>query len=84
VLARQLRDIFPETVDPAMSPQESVLALALSAKGRSVAHDLFADHVIGEVLDDAAARASAVKRHGAGFIHQFLAVRASLETQRAP
>jgi glycosyltransferase involved in cell wall biosynthesis len=83
-LARQLRDIFPETVDPAMGPEESVLALALSAQGRSVAHDLFADHVVGAVLDDATVRADAVKRYGAGFIHHFLALRANLETRRAP
>ncbi len=82
LLARQLSDIFPETVDRAMVPGEAVLALALSARGRSIPHDLFADHVIAAVLDDAAARSRAVNRYGTAFIHEFLALRAELETRR--
>ena len=82
MLARQLWNIFPETVDRAMVPGEAVLALALSVRDRSIAHDLFADHVIAAVLDDAAARSRAVSRYGTAFIHDFLALRAELETRR--
>lgn len=82
-LVRQLRQIFPETVESGMRPGEAALALALSARGRSMAHDLFADRVIGAVMDDAAARARAVARHGTAFIQEFLALRAQLESRRA-
>lgn len=80
-LARQLADVFPETVDRRLTPDEAVLALALSARGRSVPHDLFADHVIGAVMDDAAARANAVQRYGAAFIRDFLTLRTRIETR---
>jgi glycosyltransferase involved in cell wall biosynthesis len=80
-LAGQLHAIFPETVDQAMTPGEATLALALSARGRSVVHDLFADRVIGAVMDDAGARAAAVARYGVAFIHEFLALRTRLETR---
>lgn len=83
-LASQLADVFPETVDPGLNPREAVLALALSAQGRSVPHDLFADHVMGTVMDDATARAAAVQRYGANIVRDFLALRARLETRHAP
>ena len=83
-LAAQLADVFPEAVDPGLTPRQAALALALSVQGRGGAHDLFADHVIGAVLDDATARAAAVGRHGASFVQDFLARRTRLETRYVP